>query len=470
MATKERLNVCFIGHVDSGKSTTVGNFACQMGGIDKRRLEKLEKEAKEMGKGSFYLAHICDKAKAEQERGITINTTLIKIETNRYSLNVIDCPGHKDFIKNMVTGTSQADVGIVIVPAGAGEFEGALAGGVMKEHIIISGVLGVPKLMFLINKIDKVPAEEQERRYAEICNELKAIAKGNHPDKNPICLPISAYHNINLSAKSPGLDWFKGWEGVDPVTKAPVMITNLEAALDYQTIPERPINKPLRVLLNDSLKISGIGTVLTGQVVSGTLSVGQQVCVSPCDIKGEIKSLEIHKKSVPSVPAGENCGFVFKATSGDASFIKTGYVLCDATNEPLKPSPGAKAKVIIIDHPKGVKVGYTPVMDLGTSHVPVKLSKFLSKRPKGAKEEIPDPDIALKGETLTAVIVPQKQCAMESTKSTPQLGRLAMRDGGRVVGLGAIGGIFSDAELIAMGCKADPKAKAAEKTDKKKKK
>lgn len=469
MATKERLNICFIGHVDSGKSTTVGNLAYRLGCVDKRKMEKLEKEANEMGKGSFWLAHVTDTNKAERDRGITITTTLIKIETSRYSLNVIDCPGHKDFIKNMVTGTAQADCGVVLVPAGAGEFEGALAGGVMKEHILISGILGVPKLIFAINKIDLVPEEDQERRIREIITELRTLTKGSHPDQNPIFIVISAYNNINLVKGSERLKTYAGWKGKDE-NGNDVIVNTLEEALDYQRVPPRPVEKPLRVPLNDSLKISGIGTVLTGQVVSGKLTQGMQVVIQPGDIKGEIKSLEIHKTSVPEVPAGENCGFVLKVTSGDAAHIKTGYVLSEAKKDTVQPCSGARARIIIVDHPKGIKRGYTPVMDLGTSHVPVKIAKFLSKRPKGSKEEVSEPDIAMRGDTLFAVIVPQKPCVMESAKKTPQLGRLALRDGGKVVGLGAVDIIYNDAELIELGCKADPKAPAPVKKDTKKKK
>lgn len=471
MATKERLNICFIGHVDSGKSTTVGILAYKLGCIDKRKMDKHEKDSADLNKASFKYAFVADKHKAERERGITMDSKTFGMETEKFLLNVIDCPGHKDFIKNMVKGSAQADVAVCIIPAGQGEFEGALAGGIMREHIMICGILGVPKMVYLVNKIDTVLPEFQEQRFGEIVKELKTIAKGCHPDKNPIFLPISAFNNVNIVKDSDRLNWFCGWEGMD-CTQSKAVINSLEEALNFQSVPPRPLDKPLRGSINDSLKISGIGTVLTGQVISGILKQGQQVIIQPADVRGEIKSLEIHKQSVPEVPSGENCGFVLKVTGGDPAHIKTGHVFSDPKNNPVTPCSGARAKIIVVDHPKGIKKGYTPVMDVGTAHVPCKLAKFLSKRPKGTKEEVMEPEIAMKGDTLTAVLMPQKPVVMESAKVTPQLGRCSLRDGGRVFGLGAVDYIYTETELVDMGCRNDPKAPtvAGDLKDKKKKK
>ncbi|KAM0678114.1 Elongation factor 1-alpha 1 [Binucleata daphniae] len=447
--SKEKLSICFIGHVDSGKSTTVGNLAFQLGAVDQRKMDKLKKEAELKGKQSFHYAFVTDKNEAERDRGITITTTLIKIETNRYNLNVIDCPGHKDFIKNMVTGTAQADVGVVIVPSAEGEFESAISGGTLRDHIMISGVLGVKSLIVCVNKLDTIAPDMQEKRFNEVRNEMFNIINTIHPDKNPIILPISGIMGINIVEKGEKFGWYKGWKKT-PEQEVPV--TSLEGALDFQTVPPRNNDKPLRVPLNDSLKVPGIGTVLTGQVIAGKLTPGMQVVVQPSQVYGEIKSLEIHKQAVPEVLSGENCGFVLKVTKGDTAHIKSGHVLSDIKNNPVKLANGAQANIIIVEHPKGVKKGYCPVMDLGTSHVPVKLAKLISKKMKGIAEAVTDPAIVEKGETVTAIIMPQKPCVMEGIKENAQLGRLALRDGGKIVGIGAIVKTMTDEQLKAEGC------------------
>lgn len=449
---KERLNVCFIGHVDSGKSTTVGNLAYQLGCVDQRKMDKLRKEAEEKGKGTFSYAFVTDRNEAERDRGITITTTLIKIETGKYALNVIDCPGHKDFIKNMVTGTSQADCAVVMVPSASGEFESAVsAGGTLKEHMMICGILGVPKLVICINKMDTIPAEDgqQERRYKEVVDEMLRLAKSTHPDKDPIVLPISGYQGINIIEKGEKFGWFKGWQSN---TGKGEKVFTLEGALNYQKIPLRPTEKHLRMPLNDTIQVKGIGTVLTGQVVSGKLSQNQDVLILPCDVLGTVKSLEIHKVAVNEAPAGENCGFVLKITQGTLEHVKTGHVLSSNRNEEcLKLSYAAKANILIVNHPKGIKQGYTPIMDCGTSHVPVKFEHFLSKAAKKGNELIPKPDIVFKGERVTVVIIPQKPCIMEPRTVTPQLGRLAIRDGGKIVGIGAVEEILTALQIKDMG-------------------
>ncbi|KAM0674507.1 Ef1a-f2p [Gurleya vavrai] len=465
--SKEKLSICFIGHVDSGKSTTVGNLAYQLGFVDQRKMDKLKKEAELKGKTSFHYAFVTDKNEAERDRGITITTTLIKIETGKYNLNVIDCPGHKDFIKNMVTGTAQADVGVVIVPSAEGEFESAISGGTLRDHIMISGVLGVKNLIVCVNKLDTIPEANQEKRFSEVRNEMFNIINTIHPDKNPIILPISGICGINIIDKGEKFSWFKGWK---KTAEDPTSVITLEGALDFQTVPPRLTNKPLRVPLNDSLKVPGIGTVLTGQVIAGKLTPGMQVVVHPSGVYGEIKSLEVHKQAVPEVLAGENCGFVLKVTKGDTAHIKAGHVLSDIKNNPVKLVSGAKANIIIVEHPKGVKRGYCPVMDLGTSHVPVKLAKLISKKCKGVAEPVLEPIIVEKGETVAAVIMPQKPCVMEGIKENAQLGRLALRDGGRIVGIGAIMSTMTDEELKTEGCIEEEKKVAAKDVKPKKKK
>jgi len=366
----------------------------------------------------------------------------------------------------MVTGTSQADVGVVIIPSARGEFESAISGGTLKDHIMISGVLGVKKLILCINKMDTIPKEEQESRFNEVSAEMRSVVMGIHPDKDPLIIPISGYQGINVVEKGLRFEWFKGWSSKgDPERK----VFTLEGALDYQSVPPRPIDKPLRVCINDCLKISGIGTVLTGQVVSGKLSLGMSVNVMPAGVFGEIKSLEVHKTPVPEVLSGENCGFVLKVTKGDTAMIKTGNVLSNSKAKPVVMSRGARCKIVVVDHPKGIKMGYTPVMDIATSHVPARIAKLLSRKAKGV-DQIENPEIVIKGDNAVVVIMPQKECVMEGMKETQALGRLALRDGGRIVAIGCVDEVLSDDELKKMDCEVKKGEKKVEVKSEKKKK
>ncbi|KAF7684561.1 Elongation factor 1-alpha [Astathelohania contejeani] len=479
MATIEKpnLNCCFIGHVDSGKSTTVGNLAYQLGFVDERKMEKLRKEAELKGRDSFSYAYVTDINAAERDRGITITTTLIKLETGKFKLNVIDCPGHKDFIKNMVTGAAQADVGCVIVPSAGNEFESAISGGTLRDHIMVSGVLGVKKLICCVNKLDGVPAAEQENRFKEVAEEMKRIITRTHPDKNPCIIPISGFKGINIVEKGEKFSWFKGWKP-DPKDDS-VAIFTLEGALDWQTVPVRPLSDPLRMPIVGVHKIPGIGSVYTGRVDCGTIKPNMPITIEPTGIVAEIKSLEIHKVAQTQVVAGENCGLALKAVSkGDPNLIKAGCVVSDAKNNPIKVYEGCRAKIVIIDHPKGVKVGYCPIMDLGTHHVPVKIVKFIEKRMPSVKEAIPVPEMVCKGENAICILIPQKPTVMEEIKSCPSLARFALRDGGRIVAIGAIESRYT-AEELKKECGDDVLEKAGlvsknpiadKKGDKKKKK
>ncbi|KAF9763026.1 Elongation factor 1-alpha [Nosema granulosis] len=441
----KQLNVCFIGHVDSGKSTCVGNLAFQLGAVDKRVMEKYKKEASTNDKSSFCYAYVCDNTAAEKERGITISTTLIKICTKKFALNVLDCPGHKDFIKNMVTGAAQADVGVVIVPASG--FEACVGeGGILKAHITISAVLGCSKLIVCVNKMDEIEESRREARFNEIKSEMLRIAKLYHSDKNPIIIPISAFHNYNLVESSPKYEWFKGW--VDAKTKT--VINSLEAALDFQEEPARMFDKPLRMPIVQKHKISGIGFVYTGRIDTGVATPNMQVCIEPAGVVTEIKSLEIHREAKQKVVAGENCGVAFKnASKGDFNQVKPGNVISDAKNNPCKMFKGCVAKLVVVDKPTGLAAGYAPTLDLGIMHVPVKVHKILKKKSPKDPQPIDNPERIEQNDNAMVVLIPQKPCVMEAASEFPSLGRFALRDSNKIVCIGSIVKVCTDEELAS---------------------
>jgi len=262
---KIHINLVTIGHVDSGKSTTTGHLIYKCGGIDKRTIEKYEKEAQEMGKSSFKYAWVLDRLKAERERGITIDIALWKFETQKYYFTIIDAPGHRDFIKNMITGTSQADVAILMIASPTGEFEGGFSDqGQTKEHVLLAFTLGVKQMIVCVNKMDEKTVQYKEERYNEIKENMRTYLKkvGYDPDKIPV-IPISGWLGDNMLEKSDNLKWYKG--------------PTLLEALDQITPPKRPTEKPLRLPLQDVYKIGGIGTVPVGRVETGVLKPGMVV-------------------------------------------------------------------------------------------------------------------------------------------------------------------------------------------------
>ncbi|KAJ2789117.1 translation elongation factor EF-1 alpha, partial [Coemansia guatemalensis] len=289
---KNHVNVVVIGHVDSGKSTTTGHLIYKCGGIDKRTIEKFEKEAAELGKGSFKYAWVLDKLKAERERGITIDIALWKFETPKFVVTVIDAPGHRDFIKNMITGTSQADCAILIIAGGVGEFEAGISkDGQTREHALLAFTLGVRQLIVAVNKMDSVKYDEA--RFGEITKEVANFIKkvGFNPATVPM-VPISGWEGDNMIEASTNMPWYKGWKKTTKAGSATGK--TLVEAIDAIEPPVRPSDKPLRLPLQDVYKIGGIGTVPVGRVETGTIKAGMVVTFAPANVTTEVKSVEMH--------------------------------------------------------------------------------------------------------------------------------------------------------------------------------
>merc|ERR1711904_275909 len=355
---KTHINAVVIGHVDSGKSTTTGHLIYKCGGIDKRTIEKFEKEAAELGKGSFKYAWVLDKLKSERERGITIDIALWKFETPKYYVTVIDAPGHRDFIKNMITGTSQADCAVLIIAAGTGEFEAGISkDGQTREHALLAYTLGVKQLIVAINKMDTTKWSEE--RFNEIIKETSNFIKkvGYNPKSVPF-VPISGFNGDNMIDVSANCPWYKGWEKETKAGKASGK-TLLEA-IDAIDPPSRPTDKPLRLPLQDVYKISGIGTVPVGRVETGIIKAGMVVTFAPTGNIAECKSVEMHHEQMEQAVPGDNVGFNIKGLS--IKQIARGNVASDAKKSPAAPVRRFLAQVIILKH-KQIKSGYTPVLD-----------------------------------------------------------------------------------------------------------
>lgn len=462
---KPNLNVCIIGHVDSGKSTTVGNLAFQLGIFNKRQYDKLKAEADSQGKGTFAYAYFFDKTSAERQRGITIDITLKEFNLKKFKANIIDCPGHKDFIKNMVTGAAQADVAVAIVPAS--DFASAISPkATLKDHIMISWIMGIEKLIICVNKMDEfdnLPADQQKKKFEWIKNEMLFITKKlQHPDKDPIMLPISGFKGNNIVDSGVKYEWFEGWQKKDKDGNfVGEKIFTLEGALNSCEVPKRPLDKPLRMPITDIHTITGIGTIYTGRVDTGVIKPGMPITIQPADVIGEVKSLQIHKQDQKEVSCGENIGLALKSgAKGNLTQIKKGNVISEQGENACAIYPACKAMIAVVEHPKGIKEGYCPVMDLGSHHVPAKIGKIIEKRNLKSKEMIKDPEMIHNKETAMCIIVPQKPVVMEPFAKFPTLARFALRDGGKIVALGRIADLLALEECTKMGV-AVPISKAA---------
>jgi elongation factor 1-alpha len=412
---KPHLSLVVIGHVDCGKSTTTGHLIYQLGGIDKRTIEKFEKEAAELGKRSFKYAWVLDNLKAERERGITIDIALWKFESPKYSFTVIDAPGHRDFIKNMITGTSQADVALLIVDASKGGFEAGISkDGQTREHALLAHTLGVKQMIVGVNKMDDRSVRFSQERFNEIKQEVSAYLKnlGYKPAKIPF-VPISGWFGDNMIDRSTNMPWYKG----------PFLLE----ALDEVHPPKRPTESPLRVPLQDVYKISGIGTVPVGRVESGVMKPGQHILFAPTSITSDVKSIEMHHTQMPQAIPGDNIGFNVKNIS--VKDLKRGYVACEANKNPAAGASSFDAQVIVMSHPGKIHEGYTPVLDCHCSHVACRFDKFLNKMDRRSGKVLELNPTSLKtGDAAVINIVPTKPLCVEKFTEFPPLGRFAVRD------------------------------------------
>merc|ERR1712137_1341663 len=409
------VSLVVIGHVDSGKSTTTGHLIYKCGGIDKRTIEKFEKEAAELGKGSFKYAWVLDKLKAERERGITIDIALWKFESNKYYFTIIDAPGHRDFIKNMITGTSQADLAVLIVASSTGEFEAGISkDGQTREHALLAYTLGVKQMRVAMNKMDNTTPPYSEARYKEIKEEVTNFLKktGYDPEKIPF-IPISGFHGDNMIEVSTNMDWYKGQCLLD--------------SLDTAKPPKRPVDKPLRLPLQDVYKIGGIGTVPVGRVETGVIKPGMVATFAPNGVTTEVKSVEMHHESMAEAVPGDNVGFNIKNVS--VKEIRRGNVASDSKNDPAKESVSFDAQVIVLNHPGEIKNGYAPVMDCHTAHIACKFEEILKKCDRRSGKELEAfPKSIKNGDAAIIEMAPSKPMSVEAFSEYPPLGRFAVRD------------------------------------------
>ncbi|MHA1952050.1 MAG: translation elongation factor EF-1 subunit alpha [Candidatus Thorarchaeota archaeon] len=422
---KEHLNLVVIGHVDHGKSTMTGRLLYETGAVDERTFQQHKEEAEKLGRPSWAWAFALDRLKEERERGLTIDIAFFKFLTDKYYYTIIDAPGHKDFIKNMITGASQADVGLLVVSGKRGEFEAGVGpGGQTKEHAYLAMTLGVPSLIVCVNKMDDESVKYSEDRYNEVVEEVGDFLAsiGYKKDDVPF-IPTSALDAANLKEKTPDFTpWYKG----------PALLE----ALDAVELPPKPTDKPLRVPINDVYSIKGVGTVPVGRVETGIMKAGQEVTFMPPNKTGEVKSIEMHHEMMDQAVPGDNIGFNIRGI--DRKDLGRGDV-AGPTDKPPTVAADYTGQVMVIQHPSAITVGYTPVIHSHTAQVACRFDEILQKIDQRSGQVIEEkPDFVKKGESMVAKLVPLKPMVIESYKQFPQLGRFAVRDMGMTVAVGIV--------------------------------
>merc|ERR1711902_348617 len=411
----------------------------------------------ESGKDSFKYAWVMDKLKSERERGITIDIALWKFETPKFYVTIIDAPGHRDFIKNMITGTSQADCGMGIIAAGTGEFEAGISkNGQTREHALLAYTLGVKQLIVGVNKMDSTEPPYSGNRFDEIIKEVQSFIKkvGYNPAAVAF-VPISGWHGDNMLEPSTNMSWYKGWEVTRKEGNAKG--TTLLEALDAIIPPQRPTDKPLRLPLQDVYKIGGIGTVPVGRVETGVIKPGMVVTFAPANVTTEVKSVEMHHESLPEALPGDNVGFNVKNVS--VKEIRRGNVTSDSKNDPAKECKTFHAQVIILNHPGEIKNGYAPVMDCHTAHIACKFEEIKHKCDRRSGKVLEDyPKSVKNGDAAMVDMAPSKPLCVESFADYPPLGRFAVRDMRQTVAVGVIKSVTAKEATQGKVTKAADKA------------
>jgi len=409
------MNLVFIGHVDHGKSTAVGRLLFEHGEVPENVIRKYKDEAEKGGKATFEFAWVMDNLKEERERGLTIDIAHKKFKTNKYYFTIIDAPGHRDFVKNMITGTSQADAAVLVV---------SVAEGIMpqtKEHIFLSKTLGVSQLIIGINKMDV--ANYDQKKFEEVKEAMTKLMKsvGYKPEEVPI-IPMSGYKGDNVMKKSENISWYSG----------PTLIE----ALDGLKPGNKMTDKPLRMPIQDVYNITGVGTVPVGRVETGTLKPGMKVIFQPEGVIGEVKSVEMHHEQVPMAGPGDNVGFNVRGVSKKDA--RRGDVCGDPANPPTIAEEFT-AQIIVLNHPSVLAPGYTPVFHCHTAQVACTVTEIVKKINPATGAVIQEkPDFIKTGDAAIVKVKPTTPMCVEKASDYPPLGRFAIRDMGQTVAAGMI--------------------------------
>jgi len=414
---KPSMNVVFVGHVDAGKSTCVGRMMFDGGAVTEQEMKKLKEEAVKNGKAGFEFAYVMDNIKEERERGVTIDLAYKKLVTDKYEITIIDAPGHRDFVKNMITGASQADAAFLVIAAPSGVQPQTT------EHLWLLRTMGVKNFCIAVNKMDAVNYDEA--KFNSVKEDVSKLLQqvGIKADSTTF-VACSGLMGDNIIKKSDKMAWYKG--------------PTIREQIDLFPAPESPTNLPMRMPVQDVYEITGIGTVPVGKVETGIMKIGQKVKVLPGrtgeGIQGEIKTIEAHHETLPIAEAGENVGVNVRGIG--KKDIARGDVICDAAF-PVPIVEEFVAQIAVINHPTVLAKGYTPVFHIHTAQVPCQFIELIAQIDPRTGETIKEnPDFLKKGDVAKVRIKPQGRLAIETQKENPYMSRFAVRDAGATVAAG----------------------------------
>jgi elongation factor 1-alpha len=415
MSDKPHQNLAVIGHVDHGKSTMVGRLLYETENVPEHVIEQHKEEAEEKGKGGFEFAYVMDNLAEERERGVTIDIAHQEFDTDEYYFTIVDCPGHRDFVKNMITGASQADNAVLVVAADDGVQPQT------QEHVFLARTLGIGELIVAVNKMDLV--DYKEGRYKEVVEEVKDLLNQVRFDtENASFIPVSAFEGDNVEARSDNMDWYDG--------------EILLEALNSLPEPEPPTDAPLRLPIQDVYTISGIGTVPVGRVETGVLNTGDNVSFQPSDVGGEVKTIEMHHEEVPKAEPGDNVGFNVRGIGKDD--IRRGDV-CGPADDPPTVAETFEAQIVVMQHPSVITAGYTPVFHAHTAQVACTIESIDAKiDPASGEIAEENPDFIQSGDAAKVTVRPQKPLSIEPSSEISELGSFAIRDMGQTIAAGRV--------------------------------
>ncbi|UPM44069.1 translation elongation factor EF-1 subunit alpha [Halocatena salina] len=415
MADKPHQNLAIIGHVDHGKSTLVGRLLFETGSVPEHVIEQYREEAEEKGKGGFEFAYVMDNLAEERERGVTIDIAHQEFDTDDYYFTIVDTPGHRDFVKNMITGASQADNAVLVVAADDGVQPQT------QEHVFLSRTLGIGELVIAVNKMDLVDYSEDD--YEQVKEEVTQLLKQvQFNADNTTFIPTSAFEGDNVAELSDNTPWYDGQTILDALNDLPEV--------------EPPTDAPLRLPIQDVYTIDGIGTVPVGRVETGIIEPGENVTFQPSDAGGEVKTVEMHHEEVPKAEPGDNVGFNVRGIGKDD--IRRGDV-CGPADDPPSVADTFQAQVVVMQHPSVITAGYTPVFHAHTAQVACTIESLDTKLdPASGEVEEENPDFIKSGDAAVVTVRPQKPLSLEPSSEIPELGSFAIRDMGQTIAAGKV--------------------------------
>ena len=435
-ALKSHLNIVFIGHVDAGKSTMGGNLLYLTGMVDKRTMEKYEREAKEAGRESWYLSWALDSTAQEREKGKTVEVGRAYFETGKRRYTILDAPGHKSFVPSMISGAAQADVAVLVISARKGEFEtGFERGGQTREHAVLVKTAGVQRLIVVVNKMDEATVQWEQSRYDEIQSKLTPFLRsaGFNPKTDVTYIPVSAYAGQNLKERVPKsvCDWYTG--------------PSLLEFLDNLELGDRKISAPLKMPISE--KYNDMGTVVVGKLEAGKIKKGDTLLLMPNKVSVEAVAIfNEQEEEVPAAISGDNVRVKLKGV--DHEEVTVGHVLSDP-NHPVHVATHFEAQLAILEHRNIICAGYSAVVHCHTVSQEANLAALLHYYDKKTgKKSRRGPQFAKKGMKIIALVELAGPICVERFKDYPQLGRFTLRDEGRTVAIGKVTKLITSADEL----------------------